>query len=631
MQSNENTRTDSSGGLLGFLDDAERPAVDDQQSRQVEHALVAFRDLEKLMKNISLYGRDHQSSDRFIEKAFSSVKETIDVSGSLELVVRPYEISLHGHAVLENPSPERNFIYTLYLDGVRRLSLLPEITQDELVRFVDILGTDWDEPRLFEDDMVTLLWSSHFGGIKYSVLDNFAEDTSEDDRNVYTVAGVVNRVRQKGDYSADGPQNTSFDRASRRLKRVNLSGMELTDRDLDSFNEVIFEMDEREFDQLRTTVHTTAREKLEKFIEILFKVHLIQEVSEEARRGRITALFDRIADLLLESGSIGELERLLRTIRRLNGPEDRVIRENVLAIEHIVEHWSAQPFIDRVTLGLRQPNFPYRPSVLAICELLSRRAAKHIARVAGRIHDQETRALLWELVESKLSGQEQTVAELLADADRQHAHEILRLLKRVVDPEDLKHAIETALNNLDPKVRLEALTSLPVKAVDRYQSSLLRIVHDPAKSVRSRVLHLLARLRSTAVFERLASAIESKEFAEYELDEKRRFYAAAALAGGGADRWIQQFKANALLSTKGQDATRHCAAIALGILLHRDSLKMLEKEAKRRLKYPLAAEAAVWAMQHMACTREERTRQLYDLFYHGKLTGDPAENAGTHD
>ena len=66
------------------------------------------------------------------------------------------------------------------------------------------------------------------------------------------------------------------DGASRRLKRVDLGGTELSSSDLDDFSEVVFAMDEEDFRHLRTVVHTTGREKLEKFIEILFKVHLIQ-------------------------------------------------------------------------------------------------------------------------------------------------------------------------------------------------------------------------------------------------------------------------------------------------------------------------------------------------------------------
>ena len=620
MQSNDNPQTSSNLGILGFLEDADKPEIGDLQEQQINLAQEAFRDVEKLMKTISLYGRDHQSSDRFIDQAFGSLQATIQVTDSLEIDVHPYELSVYGVPILENPSPDRNFIYTLYLDGIRRLSFQRQFTRDELARFVDVLLTDWDEQHLFEDDMVTLLWSGRFLGLKYSVLDNFAEDIRDDDENVYTVAGVVEHVRQKGEFLAVSQPEENIDHASRRLKRIDLSEVSLTDEDLQAFTEVFFEIDEVEFRYLRTVVHTTGREKLEKFIEILFKVHLIQEVSEEARRGRITALFDRIADLLLDNGAIGELERLLRTIRRLTGPSEQIIRENVLAIEHIVDHWSAQPFIDRVTLGLRRPDFRYRPSVIAICELLSRRAAPHIARVAGRVEDTETRGLLWGLVANKLSGQERAVAELLATADRQHSHEILKLLKQSVDPDELKFAIETALRNHDASVRLEALTNIPMQYIERFSTILTRALKDRSKSVRSRVLHLLARFKTGGIHSRIVASIDGKEFADYELDEKRRFYAAAALTGQDATRWREEFKANVLLSTKAQDAIRHCAAIALGIQLHRDALHLLEREAKRRLKYPLAAEAAVWAIQHMGCSREERTSQLYTLFYHGELT-----------
>ena len=63
-----------------------------------------------------------------------------------------------------------------------------------------ILLTDWEDPKLFEDDSVTLLWSADFQNIKYTTLDNFAEDIRTDDQNVYTVPAVVSRVRQVGQF-----------------------------------------------------------------------------------------------------------------------------------------------------------------------------------------------------------------------------------------------------------------------------------------------------------------------------------------------------------------------------------------------------------------------------------------------
>ncbi|MGC6416075.1 MAG: hypothetical protein ACON3Z_03090 [Bradymonadia bacterium] len=610
--------SEKSGGLLDFLQESGQTLSNAQHKAQYDLACIAFGDFEKLLKNVALYGLEHQSTQSFVDRTHKALVAACTEHGQLDITVRPYELTVHGHVVFENASPERNFIYTLYLDGVRRLSFLSSFTADEFRRFISILVVDWDQPSLFEDDMVTLLWSEHFQGLTYSVIDNYAEDITDEDNAEYTVSNVIERVRTRGQFLLDTGL-TSADGASRRLQRVDMGGVSISNADLEAFSEVVFDMDRAEYRRLQRTLHTTAREKLEKFIEILFKVHLIQEISEEARRGRITELFDRIADLLLDNGAIGELERLLRTIRRLTGPEEQLIRENVLAIEHIVDHWSAQPFIDRITLGLRDPSFRYRPSVIGICHLLSRRAAPHIARVAGRLSDQDTRALLWALVAEKINGQEHAVADLLSSAGRQHAHELFALLKSHTNTEELKYAIEVALDNPDPKVRLEALTNLPSQDIENYQSMLRKMLSDGSKPVRSRALHLLARCRSDELHKHILSQIADKEFAKYGLDEKRRFFATAALTGGEPSYWVDLFKANALLSTKGQDAVRHCAAVAIGIIGHAEGFALLEKEAKRRLKYPLAAEGAVWAIQHMRCGREERTRQLYALFYSGEL------------
>ena len=622
MQPNKDIESGAGQELLDLLKTPGRAGSGQDAGAEFIATRDAFRDLEKLTKNIALYGLEHQSTQQFLTRVHASILKAIPPQGFLDVIVGPYEFTVQETPVLENPSPERNFIYQLYLDGIRRLRFFPTMTEDEFGRFVRILQTDWEDSRLFEDDMVTLLWSARLQVIRYSVLDNFAEDIRDGDEQAYTVSGVVDRVLARGTF--DPSQVPAMnDGASRRLKRVDLGGTELSSSDLDDFSEVVFAMDEEDFRHLRTVVHTTGREKLEKFIEILFKVHLIQEIGEEQRRGRITALFDRIADLLLDRGDIGELERLLRTIRRLTGPDDRVIRENVLAIEHIVEHWSAQTFIDRVTIGLKKEDFHYVPSVIAICRLLSNRAAPHLARVAGRLSGGEIREQVWEVVRQKLGGQAREVAALITTAEPQHAHEIFQVLRSEHDPDDLLFAVERAMDNPNPKVRLEGLTQLPSPPFDAALTLVMRALSDGAKSVRSRALHSLALVRKNTVHERIMACINAPDYAQYELDEKRRFVAAAALTGGDSLRWTEQFSTKGMLSSKIRDEDRHCAAIALGIRLQSDAQGLLEKEANRRLKIPLVAEAARWALQHMEAERSVRTQQLHALFFQGELLFTP--------
>ena len=47
--------------------------------------------------------------------------------------------------------------------------------------------------------------------------------------------------------------------------------------------------------------------------------------------------------------------------------------------------------------------------------------------------------------------------------------------------DELKYAIEVALDNPDPKVRLEALTNLPSQDIDSYQSMLRKMLSDGSK------------------------------------------------------------------------------------------------------------------------------------------------------
>ena len=212
------------------------------------------------------------------------------------------------------------------------------------------------------------------------------------------------------------------------------------------------------------------------------------------------------------------------------------------------------------------------------------------------------------------------------DCDRESAHDLLKILMTVEDPDDIFNAIQRALENPDPKVRLEAMGAIPINDLHRFKTILFRALGDLTKSVRSKAIHLLARLNSPQVAERIVSVMETDTFRSYELDEKRRFHAAAALCGHDVSYWQSRFSASGLISSKQSEVERHCAAVALGIRMQRSELEMLTKETKKRFKSALVSEGASWAIQHMECSREERTKQLYDLFFYGRLTMRKGEN-----
>lgn len=608
---------------MSQFEDPSEEHLDAGQRALLDKTKTAFNELEKLTKNVSLYGRKHPSVSRFRERFLESISTLLEELEVIEFLIGPYEFTLFEQPVYQNPSPEDNFIYQLYLDGVRHVAFERGLEQDELDRFVDILMTDWDDPTLFEDDMVTLMWTENFQHIKYVVVDSFNEDIIAGDEHIYTVPGVLENVRAKADPSTLAPSAGGATEGGRsaRIKALDLSSTTLTTDDVDGFSEQPFAMDEEEFLSLKALLTTTGRETLEKFIEILFKVQLTGDEDESTRQGRITGLFDQISALLLKTERVGELERLLRKIRRLTGPKGQRIPANVDAIALIFRHWSEMQFIEQVTTQLGDPHYRFTPSVLAICGLLNTTAAPHIAQIAARASRPDVRQALYDLVREKLPGQEREVSLLLGTANRGLAQELLRMLAKLDSATHLGYAVHQAMKNMDGAVRLQALTVLPQGELQRHQDLLFSALSDSEKGVRSKAIHLLARVRTPQTHTRIMESLESKAFATYELDEKRRYYTAAALTGDASTWLMERFNASGgLLSRRANEHVRHCAAVALGVGLHRQAAPLFEKELKRRLKSEIVVEGVQWAMQHLECDREERTRQLYDIFFANSLS-----------
>ena len=610
-------------------------SLDESQRQVVEQAKLAFRELEKLTKNISLYGSEHQSVERFQLRFHETLTELLESQEQVNILVGPYEFSLHDQVIHQNPNPENNFIYKFYMDGIRHLVFDQGLELEEVIKFVNILLTNWEDSALFEDDSVTLLWDQGFDHIDHLVIDSFQEDAKEGEEHLYTIPGVMNQIRIGAKEASRGArqrlkETSNTGRGARKShKRSHRTavlipeGTSLQLNDLDRFEEHPFAMDEQEFLKLKSLITTTGRETLEKFIEILFKVNLV-ETDVHERESRVVALFDRIAELLLEGKRIGDLERLLRQVHHLSGPEQHKIPENIEAIRRIFAHWSSQSFVEKVMAPLNDPKSNFSPSILAICQLLNREAAPAIVRCTGQLEIPERKEAMLAILPGIIQGGEQAVARLLKEVDQQFAHQLFKLLRSSKDAHVLSITIYSALKNPEPGVRFESLSTLPLKMATQNLKPLLQALQDPAKLVRSKAIHILARIRSPEVHEHIMQAIKQKSFARRELDEKRRYFSAAALTASSMEFFIGLFQSSALLK-RGQDELRHCAAIALSLRLYRAIEPLFKKELKRRMGSEIVASACRWGLQHMQQDRELRTQQLYDIFFKGELNTEPSE------
>ena len=84
------------------------------------------------------------------------------------------------------------------------------------------------------------------------------------------------------------------------------------------------------------------------------------------------------------------------------------------------------------------------------------------------------------------------------------------------------------------------------------------------------------------------------------------------------NEWKSKVSARALIESVDKTELKHCAFVALAVAMDPD-VTGLANDVVQRNKASIVTDAARWALQHIRCSREERTRQLYAIFYSSKL------------
>ena len=138
----------------------------------------ALRALAHVARSFVLYDAANERIRGFLEDARAKVEEFLKTFGEMRLEVRPWDIVLGGTIVYSDRDRERSLAFRLYRDGVRRITIRPELEWTELIVLIGILSIRYKGVRTQEDDVVTLLWRADFAHIEVGAVEGLV--ASED-------------------------------------------------------------------------------------------------------------------------------------------------------------------------------------------------------------------------------------------------------------------------------------------------------------------------------------------------------------------------------------------------------------------------------------------------------------------
>lgn len=157
---------------------ATRPPTD-PPSRELEQAVTAaLVAMARLSRSLSLYDPRNQAVRGFLQELRDRSLEAVR-HGAVTLRVRPFELLLDERVVYLERDRERSIAFLLFRDGVRELTLEPEVGWGEILALVEILATQFAGVGRGEEDLVTLIYKAGLKHVRIKAVQGFVQDQED--------------------------------------------------------------------------------------------------------------------------------------------------------------------------------------------------------------------------------------------------------------------------------------------------------------------------------------------------------------------------------------------------------------------------------------------------------------------
>jgi len=151
--------------------DPQPPSASDQRAEEriFERTAAFYNTLDKVIRANKLY----RGEGDLLERMFGDLeRRALDMvqDGPVTVRVASFGLVLQGQP-LSAEEKRVAYLFNMFCDGVRELTLLDGVDREELEGLVEVLASDL---RTNDDDLVTMLWKRQFQHVRYYAADTFA-------------------------------------------------------------------------------------------------------------------------------------------------------------------------------------------------------------------------------------------------------------------------------------------------------------------------------------------------------------------------------------------------------------------------------------------------------------------------
>lgn len=559
------------------MTDATAPLAGTTVDPQVADALM--QTLVKGLRATQLYLPNnpvYQQAIQNVRAAFATVWEE---APELTLGVTEADLVLDKRAVLSQANRSESVAWLLFKDGIRSLTFLPGVEQDEIPRFLGVIHKARQLTAEADDDLLTLLWEQDFQYVRY----NFVELAAADAVPLPKVSGESTLPLGVASAPAGASPETVQERVHRQV--VEETAAPETPKgivSLEDFDATLYFLDDKERGYLTQEIDREYKQDLRGNVQaMLFDLLELQTYSTV--RAELISIIENFIPYLLAIGDFRSVAGICREQRVLLQRARELLPEHRQQLSDIPAKLSQAEALAQLLQSLDEASVhPTEDELGELFRELRPQALETVLAWMPKLTNQRVRELLSSAAQRLAQAYPAEVSRVLGTRDEAillHAVKLVALLKLPPVAPALGALFETATTS----VKVATVEALAAIGTSGAMQQMENAVTDPDRDVRIAAVKVLAARGHRNVLGRIEAAVDGKALRQADLTEKMAFFEGYGVLVGGAG--VERLSGMLLsgggfLKRKEDPETRACAAMALGKIGTPEARAVLEQAAK---------------------------------------------------
>ena len=494
-----------------------------------------------------------------LRAAFRPVWESVE---ELPLDVQESELLWDGNVVYSQSNRAESLSWVFFKDGVRALTLLPGVEQDEIVGLLDVVHRARTLRQEDSDDLLTLLWEKDFQRIRY-VFQEMA--TGEGGTMALPSSDEVAAAASGG-----GPRHVSeaVEEEMGPEGEVAQGGAPAapvgTVRPED-FDSTLYFLDEKEIGYLRDEVTREYAQDLRRNV-LAMLLDVLELQPYPTVRAELISILESFLPYLLGAGDYSAVAYVLREVRAVLQRARELLPEHRKALEGLPRRLSEAEPLSQLLQSLDEA--AAHPSAEELGELFGELRPEALPTLLGwmpRLSNERVKVVLDGAIGRLAAAHPEKLVEAIGGGDPLNALEAVKLSGRLRLASAVP-ALSQALGHGETAVRAAAVQALSDLGVPGALQGLEKALDDPDREVRLAAVRILMLKKHRGALPKVTAAIQGKSVRIADLTEKMAFFEAyGSLVGEqGVASLDAMLNSGGFLKRREDPELRACAAMALG-------------------------------------------------------------------